>query len=136
MRLGRGASERRSACRGSLNSGGCPSTSAAPWSGSESSVDAKALAAAKLRAADQRWTHAATHALLSKSDAERARQRTRSRMNSAATKLEGEDNEAAARGAEKFGVRSLLGKAGVPKGSPADSACMGAGAAKAVERGH
>ena len=41
-----------------LSSGGCPSTSAAPWSGSESSVDAKALAAATLRAADQRWTHA------------------------------------------------------------------------------
>ena len=53
-----------------------------------------------------------------------------------ATKLEGEDNEAAARGAEKLGVRSLLGKAGVPKGGPAESACMGAGAAKAVERGH
>ena len=53
-----------------------------------------------------------------------------------ATKLGGEDNEAAARVAEKLGVHSLLGKAGVLKGSPAESACMGAGAAKAVERGH
>ena len=40
-RLEKGASERRSACRRSLTLGGCPSMSAAPWSGSESSVDAK-----------------------------------------------------------------------------------------------
>ena len=50
-------------------------------------MDAKALAAAKLKAADQRRTHAATHALRSKGDAERARQRARSRMNSAASGL-------------------------------------------------
>ena len=46
-----------------LSSGGCPSTSAGKWSGSERSVNAEASAAAKLKAADHRWTQAATHAL-------------------------------------------------------------------------
>ena len=61
---------------------------------------------------------------LARAAAERARKRARSRMNLSgfgappAAKLEGEDNEAAARGAEKLGIRSpLFGKASVPKGS-------------------
>ena len=80
-----------------------------------------------------------THALRSKGGAERAEQKPNELSGVGAppaAKLEGEDNEAAARGAEKRGVRALLGKAGVLKGSPAESACVGAGAAKAVERGH
>ena len=104
---------------------------AAPWSGSESSVDAKALAAAAegsrpaldtcsyTCAAQQRWCAACAAA--------RQKANECSGLGAPpATKLEGEDNEAAARGAEKFGVRSLFGKAGVPTGSPAEPACMGA----------
>ena len=97
-------------------------------------MDAKALAAAKVRAADHRWTHAATHALRSKGGAAAARQKPNELSvlgAPPAAKLEGEDNQAASRGTEEFGVRSLFGRAGVPKGSPAESACMGAGAAKA-----
>ena len=99
-------------------------------SGSESSVDAKALAAAKLRAADHRWTHACSYTRAAQQRWCGARAAARQKPNELsgvgvppAAKLEGEDNEAAARGAEKLGVRSLFGKAGVPKGSPAESAC-------------
>ena len=56
-------------------------------------MDAKALAAAKLRAADHHWTHAATHALRSKGGAERARQKPNELGGLAAppaAKLEGE----------------------------------------------
>ena len=51
-----------------------------------------------------------------------------------AAELEREDNEAATRAAGKLGVRSFPGMARVAEGSPAESACMGAGAAKSVER--
>ena len=50
-------------------------------------VKRKTLAAVKLRAADHRWTQAVTDALRSKSGAECARQRAKSRMNSAASGL-------------------------------------------------
>ena len=62
----------------------------------------------------------------------RAKTKSRATHNSG----EREDNEAATRGAEKLGVRSFPGMARVAQGSPAESACMGAGAAKSVERGH
>ena len=50
-------------------------------------VKRKTLAAVKLRAADHRWTQAVTDVLRNKSGAECARQRAKSRMNSAASGL-------------------------------------------------
>ena len=86
-RLGMGESRKRSSLRSSLSSGGGPSLFAVPCSGRESSVAAKALAAAKARRAVHRRTHAATQAPRSSGGADRARQRARSRTNWAASGL-------------------------------------------------
>ena len=133
---GSSTSAGRSACRRSLASGGCPSTFATTMERQRRQCGCENFGCAEAEGGRPPLDTGCAAQV-----ARNTRSSARSQMNFAAlgfqaVELECEDNETAARGAGKLGALSLIGKANEAEGSPAESACMGAGAAEFVEGGH